>query len=68
MKKPNTLNLKIQEQEDGLIIEMKIEGFDPMSVVGLLELQKTEILTDLIATQQKKKKSGYTKSTPNTQA
>lgn len=67
MTKSKTINLKIQETEDGLTIEMKIEGFDPMTAVGLLELQKTEILTDLIDKQRKSEKL-KTNFTPNTQA
>jgi len=39
--------LIITEDEKGLQISMNVVGFDPLSVIGLLELQKSVVLEDL---------------------
>jgi hypothetical protein len=39
--------LIIVEDEKGLQITMNVLGFDPLAVIGLLELQKSVVLEDL---------------------
>ncbi len=39
--------LIIVEDEKGLQITMNVLGFDPLGVIGLLELQKSVVLEDL---------------------
>ena len=39
--------LIITEDEKGLQISMNVLGFDPLAVIGLLELQKSVVLEDL---------------------
>lgn len=46
MQKRN-FELIIIEDEKGLQISMNVLGFDPLAVVGLLELQKSVVLEDL---------------------
>lgn len=46
MQKRN-FELIIVEDEKGLQISMNVLGFDPLAVVGLLELQKSVVLEDL---------------------
>lgn len=39
--------LKVEQTDAGLVTQMDFSGFDPMTVLGILELQKNEILFDL---------------------
>jgi len=39
--------LKVEQTDKGLVTQMDFSGFDPMTVLGILELQKNEILFDL---------------------
>lgn len=39
--------LSIIEDDKGLQVTMNVTGFDPLAVVGLLELQKSVILEDI---------------------
>jgi hypothetical protein len=42
-----SFEMTIIEDEKGLQISMNVLGFDPLSVVGLLELQKSVVLEEL---------------------
>ena len=50
--------LIITEDEKGLQITMNVLGFDPLAVIGLLELQKSVVLEDLRGKKQPSDEDG----------
>ena len=50
--------LIITEDEKGLQISMNVLGFDPLAVIGLLELQKSVVLEDLRGKKQSSDEDG----------
>jgi hypothetical protein len=57
MQKRN-FELIITEDEKGLQISMNVLGFDPLAVIGLLELQKSVVLEDLRGKKQPSDEDG----------
>ena len=68
-KKYPKFTLIIEQKEDGLETQMDYCGFDPMHIIGFLELQKNEILMDLREQEElHRKKSSAMSLSKNNQA